>query len=220
VAQPPQIIAQLMGSKIISDVLQAMDFLARARAFGLEAAESGLRKMLALVWSNEQTVKDKVIATFKELYIDVPGSKGRHHQSPMQVATNLVSLTVGSTLADRTSLEEVIRITARTGDLPNAVIGALWSMVEPEESNAPSLHAAHARSRVAMNVLAMVAAAKPDAVDNTKSFAVLRERVFDGDAKARRDYRLMAHACVALQHIKPRTLAHWSWRGESVVVKV
>ena len=57
-----------------------------------------------------------------------------------------------------------------------------------------------------MSVLSMIAAAKPGVIDNSSCIAVLRERVFGGDAAARRDYRLMTHACVALQRLKPRTL--------------
>ena len=130
-----QIIGQLMGSKIISDVLESMSFLSRARSFGLAEAETGLRKMLALVWSHEKAVRERVLATFKDLYIDQAGSNGRHRQPPQQVAHNLVALAAGSTLAERTSLEEVIRFTALAGHLPKPALRCLWDMVEPEETS-------------------------------------------------------------------------------------
>ena len=62
-----------------------------------------------------------------------------------------------------------------------------------------------ARGRIAMNLLAMVAAAKPAVLDNASALSVLRDRVFDGSSAARKDYRLMRHACVALQRLPPRT---------------
>lgn len=78
------VIGQLLGSKVTSDVLEAARFLASAHAFGLRCAEEGLKKMLALVWSREHSVRDEVLKTFVGIYIHVPGTSKR--QSPVQVS--------------------------------------------------------------------------------------------------------------------------------------
>lgn len=59
----------MMGSKVGSDVMEAIRFLSRARLFGVPGAETGLARMLTLVWSSEASVREEVISTFDKLYI-------------------------------------------------------------------------------------------------------------------------------------------------------
>jgi hypothetical protein len=61
-------LAELLASKTGSDVMEAIRFLAAARAFGVPGAEAGLAKMLMLVWA-EGPVREEVVSTFDTLYI-------------------------------------------------------------------------------------------------------------------------------------------------------
>ena len=38
--------------------------------FGMSAALQGIRGMLVLVWSKEQSVKDAVVSAYKRLYLE------------------------------------------------------------------------------------------------------------------------------------------------------
>ena len=64
----PTMATELLSSKTSSDVMEAIRFLSRARAFGVPGAEAGLARMLVLVWA-EGNVKEEVVATFDKLYI-------------------------------------------------------------------------------------------------------------------------------------------------------
>lgn len=64
------IISQLLGSKNTSDVLESIEFFVTSYEFGLSVAIIGIRRMLVLIWSKEQGVKDIVVAAYKKLYLE------------------------------------------------------------------------------------------------------------------------------------------------------
>ena len=61
---------QLLGSKVISDVLESLEFLSVAFEFQVCGSREGVRKALALVWSREQQVKDAVVNMYVRLYFN------------------------------------------------------------------------------------------------------------------------------------------------------
>lgn len=195
------IVAQLLGSKNGTDATEAMRFLACARAFRVPGSEDGLKKMLTLIWSDTQSVKDEVLTTFQELYMFVPGTNGKKRQPAMAIAHNLVSLVSGSALAVRTSLEEVIAVLVRERKLSKAVIKCLWTMATAGESDEVPEAVQFPQQRYALAVLSMAAATEPRLVSSPESLTMLSDAAFSGAAKARSDYRLAKHACVALQKV-------------------
>lgn len=61
---------QLLGSKVISDILESLEFLSTAFEFQVRGSQEGVRKALALVWSREQQVKDAVVTAYVRLYLN------------------------------------------------------------------------------------------------------------------------------------------------------
>ena len=51
------VLAQILGSKNISDVLESIEFFVTAFEFGMTSAMIGIRKMLVLIWSREAGIK-------------------------------------------------------------------------------------------------------------------------------------------------------------------
>ena len=51
------IVAQLLGSKQNTDILEAIEFFVSAFEFGVLNAMLGVRRMLSLIWSRETTIK-------------------------------------------------------------------------------------------------------------------------------------------------------------------
>ena len=100
------VVAQLLGSKQSSDILEAIEFFVSAFEFGLLNAMIGVRRMLALIWSQEKTIKDAVVAAYKRLYINVESNNQR--TASAAIAKNLIALVIGATLGEETSLEKLI----------------------------------------------------------------------------------------------------------------
>ena len=70
-------ICHLLGSKNVSDVLEAIDFFVTGYEFGVNNAMVGIRGMLVLIWSKEQNVKEAVVTAYKRLYLNPDGSNAR-----------------------------------------------------------------------------------------------------------------------------------------------
>ena len=64
------VLCQLLGSKTNTDILEAIDFFISAHEFGLSNVDEGIRRMLALVWARDQTVKEAVVNAYKNLNIE------------------------------------------------------------------------------------------------------------------------------------------------------
>jgi DNA polymerase/3'-5' exonuclease PolX len=80
----------------------------------------GVRRMLSLIWSSEEDVKKAVVNAYKRLYMNMEatGSKRR----ALQVVSNLSALISMSTQGELASLDELIAMCVKSGDLPKICI--------------------------------------------------------------------------------------------------
>lgn len=54
----------------MTDVLESIDFFVTGFEFGLSSTMAGIRRMLALIWSKEQSIKEAVVNAYKRLYVN------------------------------------------------------------------------------------------------------------------------------------------------------
>ena len=59
---------QLLGSKVASDVLEALEFLSTAEQFSLSGASEGMKKAMVLVWSRDENIRKALINTYVKIY--------------------------------------------------------------------------------------------------------------------------------------------------------
>ena len=135
------VVAQLLGSKQSSDILEAIEFFVSAFEFGLLNAMMGVRRMLALIWSQEKTIKDAVVAAYKRLYINVESNSVR--SASAAIAQNLIALVIGATLGEETSLEKLISEFVASKEIGKGVFQVLFEYFtgvmphsKPEDSRA------------------------------------------------------------------------------------
>eukprot|EP00794_Sanderia_malayensis_P003745 gene3745-4267_t len=119
-----KVLCQLLGSKTNSDILETIDFYILAHEFSLANANEGIRKMLALIWSRDAVVKEAVVNAYKKLYIETGIDNQRN--LALSVVNNLTTLTIGATLGDLTSLEELLKELYKMKLIPSVVIQLLW----------------------------------------------------------------------------------------------
>jgi condensin complex subunit 1 len=71
-------ISQLLGSKSITDVLEAVEFFITGFEFGLSIMMIGIRRMLPLIWSRESGIRDAVVGAYKRLYLNPSDTNQRY----------------------------------------------------------------------------------------------------------------------------------------------
>jgi len=190
------VVAQLLGSKQSSDILEAIEFFVSAFEFGLLNAMIGVRRMLALIWSQEKTIKDAVVAAYKRLYINVESNNIR--SASAAVAQNLIALVIGATLGEETSLEKLISEFVASKEIGKGVFQVLFEYftgvmpnTKPEDS------------RAAIQILGMCALSEVTIVtsniQNIIDFGLSHRGQFD--------FRLASYSCQSLLRMVPSKLS-------------
>ena len=192
------IICQLLLSKNKCEVIEAMDFFMMADAYKIETARSGIRKMLHLIWTKGNSDEGKGVQThlvecYKSIFFDAPDSFNTN-DSANYVARNMISLTFGASLAELTSLEQLLSTMMKAELISQLVIGKLWQVYSVQQKEISK-----SQRRGAIVVLSMLALADSDIV--VKEMEALL-RIGLGNY-GRADLGLAKHTCIALARIKP-----------------
>ena len=159
--------------------------------FDVLDAMVGVRRMLSLVWSSENEVKQAVVDAYKRLYMKMEGTSKRH---AIAVVSNLTALISRSTQGELASLEKLVSLCVTSGDLPKPCIQVMWerfSMSLPDTTED--------ESRAALMLLAMVASAEVQVVSSNVNVLV---SVGLGD-RGLNDFRLAHLTCTALVKLAP-----------------
>ncbi|EEY58497.1 condensin complex subunit, putative [Phytophthora infestans T30-4] len=123
------LMGQLLGSKSISDVLEAIQFFEKAYRFHLGAAQTGIRKVLPLTWRSDVSIQEQLSNTFVGLFIRIDVDDPERN-SPQLVAENLVKFLDECTVAEYTCLERIMGELHGSQKVPMVVISALWGLVD------------------------------------------------------------------------------------------
>ncbi|EJS42544.1 ycs4p [Saccharomyces arboricola H-6] len=127
-----ELISNLLFSKNRNEVLESMDFLVLADAYDIELSEFGIKKMLHLVWmkgTNDEgtSISAHLIECYKQLFLTAPDSCNMREKTA-HVAKNLINLTIGASIADLASLEQLLGMMYEQKLIDQHVINILWAI--------------------------------------------------------------------------------------------
>ncbi|XP_077998535.1 condensin complex subunit 1-like [Glandiceps talaboti] len=183
------LICKLLSSKTASDVMEAIAFFVTAFEFGLSNAMEGVRRMLILIWSKEQGVKEAVVAAYKRLYLNPAGNNQR--TKAVAIVKNLTALTVGATIGELKSLEELVGELVHSQDINSHVIQVLWERFAMKISGTTEED-----SRAALVLIGMAAGGDIDIIRSNIDVLVI---VSTGlGERAVNDFMLVRDTCNAL----------------------
>ncbi|EIW78221.1 hypothetical protein CONPUDRAFT_138601 [Coniophora puteana RWD-64-598 SS2] len=194
-------IENLLGSLSKAEVLEAMEFFRVAYAYRLEGAEIGIKRMVHLIWSKDNSstseddkelkgIRARLLECYKSIYFEPPGDLG-HKQQINWIAKNMIELTYDATLAELTSLEEMLKAFMEDNQISYEVISKLWQVY------GSSRQLPRSQRRGAIIILGMLAVAKPNVVSERLSTLL---QVGLGPV-GRSDLMLARYTCVALQRL-------------------
>lgn len=157
------VLCRLLASSTASDAIEATGLLVRLRQFGVDGADEGVRRMLGLVFSRDQAVRDAAVEAVDVLFL--AGA-----DSPAAAAAALADVASAAALGELAALEEVIKMLVAAGRVPpnGAVMRALWAQATAKGSTTPDCEGVdkdNAPGRAAaLTVLCMAAATHPEVV--------------------------------------------------------
>lgn len=211
------VMCELLASKAKSEVLEAMDFFVTLQRSGLESAREGLRRMIHLVWNKDanneegKTVKSSLMECFHQVYI---ASSDGETDKISHIVKNLIGLTKNATLADLTSLEQLLATMMSEGKIPAQVTDVLWGLFGGSRK---LVFRRFCRSKISL--FAILASSSPEVSKTKRRGALTLLSMFSKTNKdvladkvdvllrvglsryGRDDFELARLTCVALQHL-------------------
>ncbi|BGP48178.1 condensin complex non-SMC subunit Cnd1 [Rhodotorula kratochvilovae] len=204
-------VTELLASSVKSEVLEAIEFCRVAKEYRLEAAEQGVRRMLHLIWTKDDAapsaaaaaqadgdgeerevkgIRSRLIECYSQLYFEPPADLSEKDQVAF-VARNVIELTRDATLAELTSLEQLLAVMMAKGVVDDEVITKLWQVYSTSK-DIPRF-----QRRGAIIVLGMFAQTKPEVVaDHVETLL----RIGLGPL-GRKDLVLAKYTCIALGRV-------------------
>lgn len=191
-------VKRLLASTNKLEVLEAIEFFRVAFEYHFDGAEAGIKQMLHLIWTKDNNatsedgkevkgVRSRLLECYRSLYFDpIPDMEPK--QQINRIAKNMIELTYDATLAELTSLEEMMRSMMQDGQVHNDVIMKLWQVYSSDRP------LPKAQRRGTVIILGMLALAKRSVVADRVETLV---RVGLGKA----DLTLARYTCVALQRL-------------------
>ncbi|KAH9397082.1 Ncapd2p [Tyrophagus putrescentiae] len=212
-------ICQLLQSKNLPDVLEAITFFKCAFKLQLDKAIIGMQQMLKLIFSNEKTIKEKLVEAFKEIYLneaddrlrggrgaeeeeeaaasdeedgDGGGGQQRSKVIALREVRNLSRLLLTLNQGELLCAEALIRQLYLEGNTFKAMhLQVLW-----ERYSLKLRRTTQEESRAALMLIGMLASARPSLVHNENNLSTL-VRVSLEEPRCR-DYHLVANTCDVL----------------------
>ena len=184
------VVCKLLGSKQIYDVLEAIQFFVSAWEFGVLNALTGVRQMLSLIFSREQTVQSEVVKAYKRLYIDQRDANA--NSGAVQMVNNLTALISGATIGDLAGLEELIGILVKENSIDKNCYQVMWQVftkVTPDTTEE--------QSQSALVLLGMVASSEPQIVISNVNILVEHGLGIRGE----NNFRLVHDTCATILKI-------------------
>lgn len=192
------VVCQLLSSKNKSEVIEAMDFFVVIDAYKIEAARTGIRRMLRLIWTKGNSDEGKGVQThliecYRGLFFSAPDSFSEN-DAANYVSRNMISLTFGATPAELTSLEQLLNTMVKADHVSDLVVTKLWQVYGVQKQEISKN-----QRRGAIIVLGMLATADP-AIVVKEMGTVLRIGL---GPLGRADLALAKYTCLALRRMIP-----------------
>lgn len=175
-----------------SDVTEALRFFVKAKHFGLPCAVTGMKRALALMWSNETNIQEEVLKAFVEVFVAEPGTDGKELLPENQIAQNFLDLAGEATVSELASIEEALGRLVKKEIIPPDVFSILWTIASQAEGQ---LRAS------AMLVISMAAGADPKIVDSAYRLQNLYDAGLGDYTEEHRDWKTARSAACALQRV-------------------
>lgn len=202
-----ELVSSLLFSRNRNEVLESMDFLVLADAYGVENADTGIRRMLHLVWMKGSSDEGKSIAShlvdcYRELFLTAPDGASAT-QKASHIAKNLIRLSLSSSVADLASLEKLLAMMYAEKLISQDVISVLWQIYGHKSHNN------HEQMPEQQRVGAIIVLCMMSIADHTIVLKGIDLLLNTGlNFHEYNDAELCKYTCITLQRIIPPQMAY------------
>ncbi|EFC49572.1 condensin subunit SMC1 [Naegleria gruberi] len=178
---------QLLNSKTSSDVCECISFIEKSFMFKLDISTPALKKIFKLIWSPEQTVKDAVLESIQNIFMNPENLKST--DECIEVAQRFAELALECNQSELSSLETIVNLIVYNNKFSKNLFLALFELTGKKQ---PENHVVGA-----LIIINMVATARPEPI--RKKIKLLVTEVMEERAKA--SFLIAVYSCQILQRL-------------------
>lgn len=182
-------IIELLFSKNVTDIQEAIEFFITCHEFGIDEALVGFKRMILLVHSEEKSIKDAISAAYKRIFFQSIRYEGKSEKEQVSlVITNLINFVATSNIAEAISLSLLLRQFKQTNDICKAHENELWARFTSREPDERSF---------CIQILGMLATTTPKIISHNLELCLENGLIANNYSEP--NCRLIRETCIALQ---------------------
>lgn len=192
------ITTEMLNSKNITDIQEAIDFFVQCHEFGIDEALIGFKRMILLINVQEKSVKDAIFAAYQRIFFESNRYHGKSNRESLVVA-NFINFVQTASIGESLSLESLIGLFVESGDFTKEMVNELWARFTKTKPNTTDED-----SIGAIQIIAMLASKQPDVIIHNLPLCVQYGLSTMGSSE--KDSRLVRETCLAIRKYLPKKI--------------
>lgn len=148
-------VCQLLSSETITDVVECIDYLVKCYMFRIEISSFGLKKVLKLVWSPYQSIKDAASEAIQHIFMNTE-RLSRNAEECIEVAKQFAEFVTECSQSELSALECIVNMLVLKNEFSKNLFLSLLEIISPKYSEQHCIGA--------LILLNMIATARPEAL--------------------------------------------------------
>ncbi|KAG2388869.1 hypothetical protein C9374_000308 [Naegleria lovaniensis] len=145
----------LLSSETITDVVECIDYLVKCFMFKIEISSFGLKKVLKLVWSPHQSIKDAASEAIQHIFMNAE-RLSRSAEECIEVAKQFTEFVTECSQSELSALECIVNMLVLKNEFSKNLFLSLLEIISPKYSEKNCIGA--------LILLNMIATARPEAL--------------------------------------------------------
>lgn len=192
------ITTDMLCSKNVTDIQEAIDFFVHCHEFGIDEALIGFKRMISLINVQEKSVQDTVSSAYRRIFFESNRYEGKSNRDSL-VVSNLINFIQTASIGESLSLESLIGQFVETGGFTKDMGRELWARftgAKPSSNQEETIGS--------IQLIGMLASHKPDIINHNLQLCVQYGLASNGCTEF--ESRLVRETCISIRKSLPRKI--------------
>lgn len=192
------ITTELLNSKNVTDIQEAIDFFVYCHEFGIDEALVGFKRMILLINVQEKSIQDTVLAAYRRIFFESTRYDGKSNRDAL-VVCNLLNFVQTASIGECLALEILMGHFLTGGDFTTSMKHELWAWFSRKKPTSTI-----EQSVASIQLIGMIASHQPEEINQNLHNCIQFGLSTDGRGEIQS--RLVRETCFAIRKSLPRKI--------------
>lgn len=192
------ITTEMLTSKNVTDIQEAVDFFVHCHEFGIDEALIGFKRMILLISVQEKAVKDAISLAYQRIFFESSRYEGKSNRDSLVIG-NFLNFILEASIGESISLEMLIGQFLDNQLFTKDMERELWARFTRAKANSTIEDAIGS-----IQLLGMLATYKPDTINHNLQLCL--EFGLSNNGCSEQESRLVRETCIAIRKSLPRKI--------------